>query len=128
NGYLFLAGPALVEAAIGEKADIEELGGAVMHSSISGDTDYRVKDDKEGIEKIRSLVSNFGPELGKKNLFDRAEPAPPAFPTEELPAVMPYDRARPYDSYQLLARLLDNSELEEYKADYGQTIICGYGR
>lgn len=128
NGYLFLAGPALVEAAIGEKADIGELGGAVMHSSISGVTDRTVQSDEEGIAVIRSLVSRFGPELGPGNLFDRGEPKPPAFPEDELFDVLSYDRARPYDTYELLARLLDDSELEEYKPDYGRSIVCGYAR
>jgi acetyl-CoA carboxylase carboxyltransferase component len=128
NGYLFLAGPALVEAAIGEKADIEHLGGATMHCSISGVTDYKCKDDREAIEIIRSHVSKFGPELGQRKLFDRIEAQPPAFSDDELAAIVAYDRTRPYDSYQLLARLIDGSELDEYKADYGETIICGYAR
>ena len=128
NGYLFLAGPALVEAAIGEKADIEALGGATMHSSVSGVTDRTVKNDEEGIQVIRSLVSKFGPELGPKKLFDRTDEQLPEFPADELFDVLAYDRARPYDTYEILARLLDGSELEEYKPDFGQTIICGYGR
>jgi acetyl-CoA carboxylase carboxyltransferase component len=128
NGSLFLAGPALVEAAIGERADIEALGGAKMHCSISGVTDYRPKDDREAIGMIRSLVGKFGPELGQRKLFDRIEPQPPAFPEDELFGAISHDRARPYDTYQVLARLLDGSELEEYKAEYGKTIICGYAR
>ncbi|MDB5032818.1 MAG: Acyl-CoA carboxylase component [Chlorobi bacterium] len=128
NGSLFLAGPALVEAAIGERADIEALGGASMHCSISGVTDYRPKDDREAIGMIRSLVSKFGPELGQRKLFDRIEPRPPAFPGDELFGTIAHDRARPYDSYQTIARLIDGSELDEYKADYGRTIICGYAR
>jgi len=128
NGFLFLAGPALVEAAIGERADIEELGGARMHCSISGVTDYIMKDDREAIATIRSLVSKFGPELGHHDLFDRIESRPPAFPDDELLGVLAHDRTRPYDSYQLLARILDGSELDEYKAEYGKSIICGYGR
>ncbi|MEP7217861.1 MAG: carboxyl transferase domain-containing protein [Bacteroidota bacterium] len=128
NGSLFLAVPALVEAAIGERADIESLGGASMHCSISGVTDYRPKDDQEAIGMIRSLVSKFGPELGQRKLFDRIEPRPPAFPEDELFGTIAHDRARPYDSYQTIARLIDGSELDEYKADYGRTIICGYAR
>ena len=128
NGSLFLAGPALVEAAIGEKADIEDLGGATMHCSVSGVTDRKVKDDREGIEVIRSLVSKFGPDLGPKNLFDRVEPKEPAFAEEEIFSVLSHDRTRPYDTYELLARILDDSELDEFKPDYGKTIICGYAR
>ncbi len=128
NGSLFLAGPALVEAAIGEKTDIESLGGASMHCSISGNTDYKAKDDTEAIALIRSLVAKFGPELGQRPLFDRIAPASPAYDADELFGAIAHDRARPYDSYQLLARLIDNSDLDEYKADYGKTIICGYAR
>jgi 3-methylcrotonyl-CoA carboxylase beta subunit len=128
NGYLFLAGPALVEAAIGEKADIEHLGGATMHCSISGVTDYKVAGDREAIETIRSHVSKFGPDLGRRRLFDRIEPQPPAHPEDELLAALAHDRTRPYDTYQIIARLVDGSELDEYKADYGRSIICGYAR
>ncbi|HRE57611.1 MAG TPA: carboxyl transferase domain-containing protein, partial [Candidatus Kapabacteria bacterium] len=73
NGSLFLAGPALVEAAIGEKTDIDPLGGAMMHSTVSGVIDYKVKDDSEAIKTIRSLVSKFSPLKGKKNLFERSQ-------------------------------------------------------
>lgn len=128
TGYVFLAGPALVEAAIGERADIEQLGGAVMHSTISGVVDYRVSSDEEAIALIRSLVSKFAPTKGRKNIFDRTEPRPPAFDPDELWGIIPADRTRPYDTYQLLARILDGSEFDEYKADYGKTVICGYGR
>lgn len=128
NGSLFLAGPALVEAAIGERTDIESLGGALMHSSISGNTDYRPKDDDEAIAIIRSHISKLGPELGRRALFDRAESKEPAFDPAEIPGILAHDRTRPYDTYQILARLIDDSELDEYKAEYGRTIICGYAR
>ena len=128
NGFLFLAGPALVEAAIGEKAESEALGGALMHCAISGVTDYRMKNDQEALAQIRSLVSKFSPELGQRNIFDRAEPREPMFPVEEITGILPHDHSRPYDSYQLIARLVDDSEIDEYKADYGKTIICGYAR
>ena len=128
TGSLFLAGPALVAAAIGEQVDIETLGGAEMHSSLSGVTDLRVADDAEALETIRKRVAAFGPELGPRNLFDRKEPAPPAFSPDELFDILSYDRARPYDSYELLARLLDDSSFEEFKPEYGKSIVCGYGR
>ncbi|GBD06254.1 putative propionyl-CoA carboxylase beta chain 5 [bacterium HR21] len=128
TGSLFLAGPALVEAAIGEKADIEELGGARMHASISGVVDYRVRNDEEALALIRSLVAKISPSKGRKPIFDRVEPRPPAFDPEEILGIIPADRTKPYDTYQLLARILDDSEFEEYKAEYGKTIICGYGR
>jgi acetyl-CoA carboxylase carboxyltransferase component len=128
TGSLFLAGPALVEAAIGERADIEELGGARMHASISGVVDYRVRNDEEALALIRSLVAKISPSKGRKPLFDRVEPRPPAFDPEEILGILPADRTKPYDTYQLLARILDDSEFDEYKAEYGKTIICGYGR
>ena len=128
TGSVFLAGPALVEAAIGEKTGIEPLGGATMHSTVSGIVDYKVESDEEAIATIRSLVEKFSPLKGQRSLFDRAEPRDPAFDTEEIYGIMPADRARPYATRQILARLLDGSEFDEYKADYGKTIICGYGR
>jgi acetyl-CoA carboxylase carboxyltransferase component len=128
QGSLFLAGPALVEAAIGERTTIEPLGGAVMHTSISGVVDYKVKNDEECIATIRSLVEKFSPEKGQKNIFSRETPKPPALDEQELWGIIPADRTKPYDTYQVIARLVDGSEFDEYKADYGQTIICGYAR
>lgn len=128
QGSLFLAGPALVEAAIGEKTTIEPLGGAVMHTSVSGVVDYKVKNDEECIAVIRSLVEKFSPQKGRKPIFSRQSPRAPRFDPEELWGIIPADRAKPYDTRQVLARILDDSEFEEYKADYGKTIVCGYGR
>jgi acetyl-CoA carboxylase carboxyltransferase component len=128
TGSVFLAGPALVEAAIGEKTTIEPLGGATMHGTISGVVDYKVDSDEEALATIRSLVSTFSPTKGKHPLFDRIESRLPAFDQDELFGILPADRARPYSTRQILARLLDASEFDEYKATYGQTIICGYGR
>jgi 3-methylcrotonyl-CoA carboxylase beta subunit len=128
TGSVFLAGPALVEAAIGEKTDIEPLGGATMHSSISGVIDYKVDSDEEAITTIRSLVSKFSPLKGKKQLFSRVESVPPAFDEDEIFGIIPAERTKPYSTYQLLARIVDGSEFEEYKPDYGKSIICGYAR
>ncbi len=128
QGSLFLAGPALVEAAIGEKTTIEPLGGAVMHSTISGVVDYKVKDDEECIRVIRSLVEKFSPEKGRKNVFSRETSKPPKFESDELWGVIPSDRTKPYNTYEVIARLVDDSAFDEYKADYGKTILCGYAR
>lgn len=128
SGSLFLAGPALVEAAIGEKIDIESLGGAAMHTTISGNTDYRVQTDEEAISLIRDLVSRFSPLKGKKQLFDRIQSKSPAFDAEELFSILPADRTKPYSTHDFLARIVDDSQFEEYKAEYGKTIICGYAR
>jgi acetyl-CoA carboxylase carboxyltransferase component len=128
TGSVFLAGPALVEAAIGERTGIEPLGGAVMHTSVSGVVDTKVDSDEEALEAIRTLVDKFSPLKGKHNIFSRIESRPPAFDVEEIWGLLPGDRARPYNMRQILARLLDASEFEEYKPAYGGTIICGYGR
>lgn len=128
SGSLFLAGPALVEAAIGEKTGIEPLGGATMHSSISGVVDYKVASDEEAITTIRSLVSKISPKKGKKQVFDRIAPVAPKFSADDIWGILPADRAKPYNTYELIARLVDDSEFDEYKADYGKSLICGYAR
>ncbi|MBK6292532.1 MAG: acyl-CoA carboxylase subunit beta [Ignavibacteria bacterium] len=128
TGSVFLAGPALVEAAIGEKTDIEPLGGATMHSTVSGIVDYKVESDEEALIKIRSLVDKFAPSKGKSDLFSRVEPRDPAFDIDEIYGILPADRAKPYNTRQIIARLVDASEFDEYKAGYGQTILCGYAR
>lgn len=126
NGTVFLAGAHLVKAAIGEEIDNQELGGAIVHSEISGVTDYKVPDEAAALKLIRNLMEKLG--KFPEQLFDRQKPAPPAFDPQELYGIIPQDRSRPYDMYQVLARILDNSELDEYKAGYGKTIITGYGR
>jgi acetyl-CoA carboxylase carboxyltransferase component len=128
TGSVFLAGPALVEAAIGEKTTIEPLGGAAMHSSISGVVDYKVSSDEEAIATIRSLVEKFSPTKGPAPLFSRVASRPPEFDVEEIYGIMPADRSKPYNTRQVIARLIDGSEFDEYKAEYGQSIICGYAR
>ena len=126
NGTVFLAGAHLVKAAIGEEIDNQDLGGAVVHSEISGVTDYKVANEAEALKLVRNLVDKFGKFPGIS--FDRVKPAPPAFDQEEIYGIIPADRSRPYDMHQVLARILDNSELDEYKAGYGKTIVTGYGR
>lgn len=128
TGSVFLAGPALVEAAIGERTTIEPLGGALMHTTVSGVVDTQVESDEEAIQQIRDLVDKFGPSKGKHNHFSRTEPKPPAYDPEELWGLIPSDRAKPYSMRQVLSRILDSSEFEEYKPTYGGSIICGYGR
>ncbi len=126
NGSVFLAGPHLVKAAIGEETDTEKLGGAETHSSISGITDYKVKSDVEAIELIRNLVSKLGaqPVAG----FDRIQSISPSFSQDEIYGIIPQDRAKPYDFYEVLARIVDGSEIDEYKSDYGKSLICAYAR
>ncbi|HTX99943.1 MAG TPA: carboxyl transferase domain-containing protein [Bacteroidota bacterium] len=126
TGSVFLAGSHLVKAAIGEEIDNERLGGAAVHSEISGVTDYKVADDAACLETIRNIVGRMG--RSSHAPFNRIEPLPPKFPIEEVAGVVPSDRAKPYDMYEVLARLLDGSELDEYKAGYGRTLITGYAR
>jgi acetyl-CoA carboxylase carboxyltransferase component len=126
TGSVFLAGSHLVRAAIGEEIENERLGGAAVQSDISGVTDIRVKNDEECLVVIRSLIAKIGPR--PQAPFDRREAVPPTFDPEELYGIVPADRTKPFDTYQVLARILDGSELDEYKAGYGKTLVTGYGR
>ncbi len=126
QGSIFLAGPYLVKAAIGENVDKETLGGAHTQTSISGVCDYNVPDEKTCLDTIRDLVSKFG--SFEKAGFDRIEPAPPAANVDELYGIYPSATNKPYDSRELIKRIADNSEFTEYKPGYGQTIICAYAR
>ncbi len=126
TGSVFLAGPYLVRAAIGEVVDAETLGGATTHTEISGVTDYKMPDDVACLETIRRLLSHLGqrPRAG----FPRSRPQPPAFPPEELYGIVPPDIQQPYDMREVLARIVDADSWVEYKAGYGQTLITGYAR
>ena len=126
TGSVFLAGSFLVKAAIGEEIENEELGGAMVHCEISGVTDHRMANDDECLTKIRSIVSKLG--ARPKALFDRAEPIPPKFFPDEIYGLLPVERTKPYDMYQILARIIDGSELDEYKEGYGKSVITGYAR
>jgi acetyl-CoA carboxylase carboxyltransferase component len=123
---LFLAGPALVKAAIGQVVDAEELGGAKMHSEISGTVDFMEKDDKKAIKRIRDLVSHIG--RTEHMIFDKIIAVEPQYATEQLEKLMPFDPMKEYDTREIIARIVDKSEFIEYKKEYGRTLICGYGR
>jgi len=126
EGSVFLAGSHLVRAAIGEVIDNESLGGAKVQSNISGVTDYIMKDDEECIAQIRSLVEKFG---NNQNAgFDRIESRLPNYLLKEILGVLPEDTLKPYDTYELISRIVDNSEIDEYKAGFGKTIITAYAR
>ncbi len=126
TGSIFLAGPYLVKAAIGEEVDAETLGGATTQSEISGVTDYKIPDDQTCLSTIRELVGKMGhnPKAG----FDRQEPIAPSRPAEELLCLLPEDRSKPYSMYDLLECLVDEGSMTEYKSGYGKTIICTYAR
>lgn len=126
TGSVFLAGPFLVKAAIGEDIDKETLGGASTHSEISGVTDYKVENDEEAIEKVRKLVGQLGPY--PRAGFNRIDAVEPAFPEEDIYGVVPTGSSQPYDMKEVLARVIDEDSWVEYKEGYGQTILTGYAR
>jgi 3-methylcrotonyl-CoA carboxylase beta subunit len=123
---LFLAGPALVQAAIGQKSSAEELGGAKMHAQISGTVDFREPDDHSCIARIRTLVDKMG--APDPPIFSHTASREPLFAAEEIYGIFSRDAAKQYDMRDLIARIVDASEFEEYRAEYGQTVLCGYAR
>lgn len=126
TGSIFLAGSYLVKAAIGESIDNETLGGATTHCEISGVTDYKAKDDKDALDTIKNIVDKIG-EFEKAG-FNRTKAAKPAENPDDIYGILPKSRSDQYDMNEIIKRLVDNSEFEEYKAGYGQTIITGYAR
>jgi 3-methylcrotonyl-CoA carboxylase beta subunit len=123
---LFLAGPALVQAAIGQKTSAEELGGAQMHAQISGTIDFREADDAACIKRLRALVDKMGHAAGGP--FDHKAAAAPAYAEEGIYGVFSASPGKQYDMHEIIARIVDRSEFEEYRAEYGQTLLCGYAR
>ena len=126
TGSIFLAGSYLVKAAIGETIDNETLGGATTHCEISGVTDYKAKDDKDALDRIKSIVGKIGDY--EKAGFNREKPQKPALPENDIYGILPKLRSEQYDMYEIIKRLTDNSEYDDYKAGYGQTIITCYAR
>jgi 3-methylcrotonyl-CoA carboxylase beta subunit len=123
---IFLAGSYLVKAAIGENIDNETLGGATTHCEISGVTDYKAKDDKDALDKIKNIVDKIGDY--EKAGFSRIKAVKPALDSKEIYGIIPKARSEQYDMKEIILRLVDNSEIEEYKEGYGQTIITAYAR
>ncbi|MFI1771353.1 acyl-CoA carboxylase subunit beta [Thalassobellus citreus] len=126
TGSIFLAGSYLVKAAIGETIDNETLGGATTHCEISGVTDYKAKDDKDALDTIKNIIDKIG-DYDKAG-FNRSETKKPKENPEDIYGIIPKSRADQYDMYEVIKRLVDNSEFDEYKAGYGQTIITCYAR
>jgi 3-methylcrotonyl-CoA carboxylase beta subunit len=126
QGTIFLGGPPLVKAATGEVVTAEELGGADVHSRVSGVTDHYAFDDRHALGIARRIVGNLN--RNKQITLDIKEPREPVYPAEELYGVIPNDTRRPYDVHEVIARLTDASEFDEFKALYGQTLICGFAR
>ncbi|WP_278035956.1 acyl-CoA carboxylase subunit beta [Flavobacterium nitratireducens] len=123
---IFLAGSYLVKAAIGENIDNETLGGATTHCEISGVTDYKAKDDKDALDKIKNIVDKIGDY--EKAGYNRIKAVKPALESKEIYGILPKARSEQYDMKEIILRLVDNSEMEEYKEGYGQTIITAYAR
>jgi 3-methylcrotonyl-CoA carboxylase beta subunit len=123
---LFLAGPALVQAAIGQKVSAEDLGGAAMHSAISGTVDFREPNDEACLTRIRSIIDKWG--YRRQSVWDRRKPEAPAYAAEEIYGIYGTETAKPYDMMEIIARIADGSRFDEYKAEYGKTLICGYAR
>ena len=126
TGSIFLAGSYLVKAAIGESIDNEALGGATMHSSISGVVDYKAKDDKDALDRIKNIMKSIGD--FEKAGFDRTESFPPKENPDNIFGIMPAVRSEQYNTFEIIKCLVDNSEYEEYKPDYGKSIICATAR
>src|SRR6202030_2671040 len=123
---LFLAGPALVQAAIGQKTSAEDLGGAKMHAQISGTVDFREPDDAACLARIRALVDKIG--APNASPFSNVKPREPLYSCEEIYGIFSSDPGKQYDMREIIARAVDASEFEEYRAEYGETLLCGYAR
>jgi acetyl-CoA carboxylase carboxyltransferase component len=126
NGSIYLAGPYLVKAAIGETTDSESLGGAVTHTSISGIADYKFKTEEECLDQVKKIMST----LGHTNSagFDRIEAKNPEKNPKEIYGLFPSDSTKPYDMLEIINRIVDAPGIQQFKEDYGKTIICGYAR
>lgn len=126
TGTIFLAGPYLVKAAIGENVDAQTLGGAKTQSDISGVTDYKAENDKDALDKIKSIVAKIGD--FEKAGFNRVETQKPKRDLKEVYGILPESRTDQYDMHDMIEALIDANSFDEYKKDYGQTLICGYAR
>ncbi len=121
---LFLGGPALVKAAIGQVISAEELGGAEMHAAVSGTVDFKEKDDPSALKHIRKLIKHTG--RPHATLFNIREARPAVYKAEELHKIVPFDQSMEYEVHEVIARIVDDAEFLEYKKEYGQTLVCGY--
>jgi acetyl-CoA carboxylase carboxyltransferase component len=126
NGSIFLAGPYLVKAAIGETIDTETLGGATTHNAISGIADYKFSTEQECLDQVKKIMSKLGHTV--KAGFDRIASKAPRKSAEEIYGIIPADATRPYDMLEIIERITDDSIFEQFKQDYGKTILCGYAR
>lgn len=126
NGSIFLAGPYLVKAAIGEDVDTETLGGAVTHTEISGIADYKFDTEQECLDQVKKICAKLGER--EKAGFSRIKTQTPKKDPHDIYGLLPADSGKPYDMLEIIERIVDGSEFDQYKKDYGQTILCGYAR
>jgi 3-methylcrotonyl-CoA carboxylase beta subunit len=126
TGSIFLAGSYLVKAAIGEEVDNETLGGATTHCEISGVTDNKFPTDQSCLDHIRNIIDKIGD--GQRAGFNRAKPSMPKDKPQEIFSILPMDRTKPYDMHEIIKRLVDGSDFDEYKALYGKSLVCGFAR
>lgn len=126
NGSIFLAGPYLVKAAIGEDIDAETLGGAVTHTELSGIADYKFATEQECLDEVKKIIGRLGHQPA--GFFDRITPVAPARPAEELYGILPAGISKPYDMLDIITRITDEGGFTQFKEDYGKTILCGYAR
>ena len=125
RGTIFLGGPPLVRAATGERVSAEELGGADVHARVSGVVDHSARDDAHALAIARRIVAHLGPPARPA---DTAEPVEPLYPAEELYGLIPEDMRQPFDAREIVARLVDGSDFDEFKRFYGETLVCGFAR
>jgi acetyl-CoA carboxylase carboxyltransferase component len=126
NGSIFLAGPYLAKAAIGEDVDIQTLGGAITHTEISGIADYKFKTEKECLDQVKRIIDKLG--APQNAGFDRATPSMPAKDINGIYGIVSAENNKQFDIVELIEHLVDNSEFDQFKKDYGKTIVCGYAR
>ena len=126
NGSIFLAGPYLVKAAIGEDIDAETLGGAVTHTELSGIADYKFGTEQECLDQVKKIMGRLG--ATPPAIFDRISAIAPGKPVEEIYGILPADPAKPYDMVDIIGHIVDKDSFEQFKEDYGKTILCGYAR
>ena len=126
NGTIFLAGPPLVKAATGEEVSAQDLGGAEVHTSLSGVADHYAEDEEEALRTVRNIVENLN--VSPKQRLDTSAPEPPAHDVEELLGIIPTDNRTPYDVREVISRIVDGSKFHEFKKRYGNTLVCGFAR
>jgi len=124
TGAVFLGGPPLVKAATGEEVGVQELGGAVMHTSVSGTVDYRAPSEEAAIALAREIVDQWKP--AQKAEIETAPPEPPHYDPKELYGIIPKDRKTQFDVREVIARIVDGSRFHEYQPNFGTTLVCGY--